>query len=672
MPSGSRRHERLKLVLLSSLLFFANALVSQRLFFTEYLTWWGSTDGPFIAISRYAMEHYGDLRWWPLWFGGMPYHSVYCPLFPHLVALGASATRVSPALMFHALAAWFYCMGPVTVFWMAWWFSRSTGWSWFAGLLYSSVSPAAILFPIIRSDVRGWYNLARLYNVVIYGETPHVVALTLIPVAIIAVDAALTRKKLAYYPLAAIVVASIALTSVTGTTGLAMALFAYLAMKPVRELGPNLLRSACIGLMAYGLAMPWYPPSTIRLIVANSEWSLGDHFPFTAWHVLFVGLLLGGAVALNILFLRVRDADSLSFAVLLLLVSAAITLPAFLGMKFAAVPQPLRFRLELEMAVCLTAAFALAHLSAGKVRAVIVAGLTILCAGELVHNRHRAGEIIQAADWKNRIEYREASWFQNNMAGRRVFAPGSVSLWMNVFNDVPQMGGCCDQSIPNFEQRVALFTLYSGLNAGAQDGKISTLWLQAYGVHAVGVSGPGSSEYFLAYSNPRKFDGLLPVLWRDGADIIYGVPQRSDSLAHVIRPAQVISRKPAHGLDVDPLRTYVAALNDPALPLATLQWTGAAAGEIVAEISPGDVISVQVSFDKGWRARVNGVEQRIAEDGLGMMVIYPRCSGSCIVDLSYEDDTEMRIARIVQLASGIACLVCCFLSIRFERALSEP
>ena len=239
-------------------------------------------------------------------------------------------------------------------------------------------------------------------------------------------------------------------------------------------------------------------------------------------------------MVVNILIDRVRDAEALRFAVLLLLISAAVTVPAFLGMKFAAVPQPLRFRLELELAVCLTAALGLARVSSPQLRMVIASILTVLCVGELVHNRHRAGEIIQAADWKNRIEYREATWFQNNMGGRRVFAPGSVSLWMNVFNDVPQLGGCCDQSIPNFEQRVALYTLYSGQNAGAQDGEISTLWLQAYGVHAIGVSGPGSSEYFLAYSNPKKFEGLLPVLWRDGADVIYGVPQRSDSLAHVI------------------------------------------------------------------------------------------------------------------------------------------
>src|SRR5271168_3336294 len=198
MPILPPRPERLKIALLSTLLFLANAFICQKLFLTEFLNWWGSTDGPFIAISRYAIDHHGDLAWWPLWFGGMPYHTVYCPLFPHLVAICALILKASPALMFHFLAAVFYCLGPVTLFWMAVKFSESLAWSFLAGLLYSCVSPAAILFPIIRADVRGWYNLARLYNVVIYGETPHVVALTMIPIAVIALDLALRRKRLLY------------------------------------------------------------------------------------------------------------------------------------------------------------------------------------------------------------------------------------------------------------------------------------------------------------------------------------------------------------------------------------------------------------------------------------------------------------------------------------------
>ena len=73
---------------------------------------------------------------------------------------------------------------------------------------------------------------------------------------------------------------------------------------------------------------------------------------------------------------------------------------------------------------------------------------------------------------------------------------------------------------------------------------MAVLWLKAFGVDAVAVSGPRSREFFKPFRNPRKFDGLLPELWRDGDDVIYRVPRRSTSLAHVVRPADLAPRRP--------------------------------------------------------------------------------------------------------------------------------
>jgi hypothetical protein len=653
----------MKTVLLSALLFFANVFVCGKLFFTEYVNWWGSTDGPFIAISRYAMEHRGDLSWFPLWFCGMPYRGVYAPLFPHLAAVAALVARSSAASAFHFLAALFYCLGPVTLFWMVRRLSNSTTQGFLAGLLYSSVSPAAIMLPVIRADVRGWFNLTRLYNVVIYGETPHVAALTLIPLTVIALDAALRSRKPWHYALAALSLAAVVLTSVTGAIGLAMIALAYLISRR-QDVRGSLLRAGLIAVVAYGIVGPWFPPSTVRLIALNSQWSLGNHFPFSAWHVLYAAILFGSMLGLNLLLNRLGTAESVRFAVLVLLFSGAVVLLAYFWPSIAVLPQPLRFRLEMEMACCLAVAAAVVRIPRKAPRIVTIALLCLVSVAELAHNRQRANEIIQAADLKNRVEYKEAQWFEQNMRGRRVFAPGSVALWMNVFNDVPQLGGCCDQSVPNWEQRVALYTIYSGQNAGDRDGEICLLWLKAYGVHAAGVSGPGSREYFLAFNNPRKFDGLLPVLWRDGADVIYGVPQRSDSLAHVILPSQMISRKPVHGLDVEPLRPYVAALDDSGLPAAEMQWINNRSASITATLRPGDLVSVQESFDEGWRARVNGVDRKIKEDALGMMVIDPQCVGACSIEMRFEDTGEMRIAKIAMILCVSACLVGLIMSLR--------
>jgi len=90
-------------------------------------------------------------------------------------------------------------------------------------------------------------------------------------------------------------------------------------------------------------------------------------------------------------------------------------------------------------------------------------------------------------------------------------------------------------------------------------------WLRIYGCDAVIVSGPASQEQFKPYAYPRKFDGVLPVLWRESDVTIYAVPRRSRALAtwcaapiwRRVSPR----RQPASGVTA-----FLAALEDPGLP----------------------------------------------------------------------------------------------------------
>jgi len=138
---------------------------------------------------------------------------------------------------------------------------------------------------------------------------------------------------------------------------------------------------------------------------------------------------------------------------------------------------------------------------------------------------------------------------------------------------------------------------------------------------------------------------VLPVLWREGDDTIYRVPQRSLSLAHVIPASAVAQRTPKHGLDVDPLIPYVAALEDAALPEAELRWRDLHSGVIRAPVRPGQVISVQITYDPGWHASVRGSPRPVDRDGLGMLVVRPECDGPCEIELFYDGGLERKITR---------------------------
>jgi hypothetical protein len=144
------------------------------------------------------------------------------------------------------------------------------------------------------------------------------------------------------------------------------------------------------------------------------------------------------------------------------------------------------------------------------------------------------------------------------------------------------------------------------------------------------------------------------VLWRDDTEVIYTVPRGSTSLAHAVRAADLVTTAPA-AYELKAARTYLAALEDPTLPPADFRWTGVDAARITGSLRPEHLLSVQVTFDEGWHARVNGATRRIWSDKLGQIVVEPRCDGACAVDLAYDGGTEMRVAHaasVMALAGG--------------------
>lgn len=132
-----------------------NVWVVWRLFWTEYLIHFGSIEPFFYALSRHIRTHWPHLGWFPNWYCGMPFSYTYQPLLHVLVAGFAALTRWSDARAFHFAIAVLYALGPVSVYALAFRLTRNRATSMVAGLLYSLVSPSAILIPRIAEDSRG-------------------------------------------------------------------------------------------------------------------------------------------------------------------------------------------------------------------------------------------------------------------------------------------------------------------------------------------------------------------------------------------------------------------------------------------------------------------------------------------------------------------------------------
>jgi hypothetical protein len=239
-------------------------------------------------------------------------------------------------------------------------------------------------------------------------------------------------------------------------------------------------------------------------------------------------------------------------------------------------------------------------------------------------------------------------------------APGSVGFFLNVFTATPQYGGGYYQSLVNPVYWAVSHQIFSGQNAGAEEGPVAVVLLQAFGIDAVGVSEPGSRETFKPFNHPKKFEGVLPVLWRDGADVIYQVPHRSRSLAHVVRLSDLPPRPIEHGLDLEPIRPYVRAMDDPSLPLAPMSWRNSNTAVISAGMARDQILSVQISYHPGWSATVNGQPRRVFRDNLGQLAVAPECEGPCSVEIAFDGGAEMHLARMAcwsGLVGGLAWIV---------------
>jgi len=653
-------------------LFAINVYIVRELFVVEYLRFMGSIEGAYISLARQLSEHW-DLTWWPLWYAGIPYQNTYPPLLHWITALGARFGHVSPAHSYHFVTAFFYCAGPVTLFWMAY---RLSGLLWpslAGGLAYSLFSPSNFLIAAVRRDAGGWLYPRRLQALVEYGEGPHITSMALLPVAIVMLDLALRRRRPVFYLLAAFALASVVLTNWLGGFALATAVLAYLLSNQAHELKRVFIASAALGGMAYALSIQWIPPSTLATIRTNAQ-RVGGPYPIGIAQLTYATVILIALFLLWLWFERNSVPRHLRFFAVFALLMSVVTL-ASAWWQIYIVPQPDRYHLEMEMALCPLASFGLA-LPLGHMRRppcrVIVVVLALLCYFPIRTYRRTAREWTRPLDIQTTSEYKTASWIDQNMHGRRVFVPGSDYFWLNAFTDTPQLEGGFDQGLTNPWLPIIHYQLYAGTGT-AHEGELGKLWLKAFGVHAAVVCGPRSTEVYKPYRNWQKFEGLLPVLWRDGDDVIYRVLPDSSSLAHVLRSEERLTRPPASALDVDFLRAYIAPLENPPRSSVQMTWQNRHHAVVTADLQKDQMLLVQVTYHSGWHARVNGAARSISRDPIGLMLIDPQCAGHCVVDLAYGNDVEMLGARVVSwttLAGGLLWAIAWPLRMRYWKHAS--
>ena len=643
-------------------LFGLNAWICWRLFHTEYLDQMQSIEGAFLSLATYIERHWPRYDWFPEWYAGMPFVRTYQPVLHYTVALVSKALGLSPASAYHLIIATTYSLGAVTFYYLARALGGSRTMAFMAALMFSLFSPSTLLVRAIRVDAGGYLNARRLQALVFYGEGPNVTGLMLAMLALALLHRALEKRTPASLLLASVATAVVPALNWTSTVALLFGLAAYVAAGERREIQANLPRLFLFGAATTAFAFPFALPSTIRSTFLDAITLDDIPTPGPARWIAFALLILA-VTLVRAMLIRRRAPFGARFAALYFVIAAWIVLTAsWAGIRLT--PKPARFHLAMEIPMILTIAFAMEKICRSRPRARrgALLLLAVLCLAQAVHYRKYARGLIRKADIATKVEYQEAEWLERNMNGARVFLSGSLSFWANVFTDTPQLTGCCVPSLTGAQPLIANYVVSAGYRNDAESADYALLWLKAYAVQAIAMGGPKSREYYKEFSYPDRFRGRLPLAWSSGDDYIYLVPERVPGLARAIHSRDEVRRAPQNGIDDGELRPFVRALDDPALPRASFEWTGANHATIGAVLDPDDVLSVAVSYDPGWKATANGRSIPVRPDGLGLIVLEPQCTGACQVCLSWSPGLEPRIAIALALLTLIAMTIWCVIA----------
>jgi hypothetical protein len=338
---------------------------------------------------------------------------------------------------------------------------------------------------------------------------------------------------------------------------------------------------------------------------------------------------------------RVTLTAPMQFSILFLVLIGAIPLSAE-WLNVAIVPQPERYHLEMDLALCLLLGLLFLRIRI-PYKAAFAALLLLLSIFPIRQDRRIARRMVKPIDAAHTVEYQTAKWLESNAGGGRVMAAGPTSYWLNAFTDTPQFGGGFDQGVVSRTYALVNYQILSAAGAGPRAAEIAAVWLRAYGVQAIAAQGP--------FSHPEAFTDSFPPAIHDGDVAVYWVPGRANSLAHVLPRDSMVRTVPLNGLDIAQTQIYVNALRP-----ATFRWASHHSAEIHADVSAGEVISVQITYHPGWHAAANGQNCPLSSDGLGQIVIEPRCDGACTVQLRYDGGMEMKFARILSWASSVGCV----------------
>lgn len=629
-------------------MFLLAALLILPLFQIEYLDNWGTIDSTFIADARFLLENGPHPLWQPLWYCGTRFDYIYPPALRYGTAGLAWVSGVSTAHAYHFYTALLYCLGIAAVCWLVQATSGSWRWAAIAAAAAASLSPSFLVAPAYRGD--SFLQMPQRLNVLVkWGEGPHMSALALLPFALGFLWLALRDRSSAKGVAAAFFSALVVAHNFYGAVALVICycLAVWSIWIPRRE-RDILVRSLWIGLLACGLSAFWLTPSYLQITIDNLKFVAQPGSALSRIATLCLAIVFA-FVSWKLAHRRVGREYQVFLAGATVFFTLIVV--GHYYFQFRIVGEPHRLVPELDLIVILAGVEALRTLwntGSRRLRFAVVGAIALVFIAGHRYLLQPWSVFIEDRHPENRVEYQLTDWISRNLPDARVFATGSLRFWYNAWHNGAQVGGGSEQGLLNGHLTTAQWQVIQDASTGRD-----IAWLQAVGAEVIAVPEPNGGALFQEFANARKFEPILPVVYRGHGHVLYRVPRRFKSRARIVDMAQVETLQPIPFLseyNESELSAYARALEEGPDRPAEMRRINPETISIRATLRSGESLIVQESYDPAWRAYSGGNPIPVRKDPAGFLHVYAP-TGEQDIELRFELPTENVVGRVVTIMS---------------------
>jgi len=566
---------------------------------------------------------------------------------------------------YRLITALVYAFGPVTLYLFVKYLTQRESTAFISAIIYSvvlgpiySATPFASELSAILQYVP--YNLIVL---TLFGEGPHILGLTLIPLALYILLHSLRRPCFKNIFLTSLTIAAVALTNLIALYSFAIISVITLLSEVLRGEAVRKMKTALIcGVVSYGLVAFCYDYSFIESSLSFNP--LGGDFVLS-WQNFAVMLTIVAATlsAFSIYYKKRRLSQHLYLTSAWTVVFLTITAMWHL-FKIPLAPQSNRYIPELTISISLFLGIATTSISRKLVKAVpeslqpawkplmTVVTLLIILALPVATS---TWELTQPNnDIESTPEYNMAQWLMDNNGLQRVYATGTVSFWLNVFTEIPQLRGGSDQGATNPWGIDAATEINTG-----KDEELGVLWCKALNIRYVIVIYPNADTPYHDYIFPNRFEKTLHLRHTYMGFSIFEVPLINSDLVQPVDVANLQDLETIKRInDVKALQRYVNLVE--AMSTATVHFRYDEVDRLEIRVTNATEkahILVKMTYDERWKASIDGRSVTITAVGPDLMLINPNKKGNYILELVCGKSASEILGTAITISTILILLV---------------